>query len=84
MQERLRLALLGCEWQQNLQIVVSGVISADDDTQCVSVFNKTVNTLPDLDLQVEEADVRLIPHADHGARHGAKRCVILSGDTDVM
>ena len=41
-------------------------------------------SLPELDLNIEEADVRLMSHAMHATRTGAKRLVILSGDTDVM
>ena len=35
-------------------------------------------------LTIEEADVRLGPYAIHGTQTGAKRLVILSGDTKVM
>ena len=41
-------------------------------------------TLSELDLTIEEADVQLVPHASHATQTGAKRLVILSGDTDVM
>ena len=37
-----------------------------------------------MDLTIEEADVRLVSHAIHATQTGAKRLVILSGDTDVM
>ena len=38
-------------------------------------------SLSDLVLTIEEADVRLVPHAIHTKPTGAKRCVILSGST---
>ena len=41
-------------------------------------------TLSELDLNIEEADVQLVPHAIHATQTGAKRLAILSGDTDVM
>ena len=37
-----------------------------------------------LDLNLEEADMHLLPHGIHTAHAGAKRLVIISGDTDVM
>ena len=41
-------------------------------------------SLSEFDLTIEEADVRLVPHAIHAKHTGAKRLVILSGDTNVM
>lgn len=41
-------------------------------------------SLPELDLNIKEADLRLMQHAMHATRTEAKRLVILSGDTDVM
>ena len=41
-------------------------------------------SLSELNLTIEEADVRLVPHAIHATQAEAKRLVILSGDTDVM
>ena len=35
----------------------------------------------DLVFTIEEADVRLVPHAIHATQTGAKRCVIISGST---
>ena len=40
--------------------------------------------VPDLDLKIEEADLRLILHAFHAAQTGTKRIVVLSQDTDVL
>ena len=40
-------------------------------------------SLSELDLTIEEADERLVPHAIHETQTGAKRLVILSCDTDV-
>ena len=38
-------------------------------------------SLSDLDLTIEEIDVRLVLHAIHATQTRAKRCVILSGRT---
>ena len=41
-------------------------------------------TLSELDLPIEEAELRLVPHVIHATQTGAKILVIQSGDTDVM
>ena len=51
---------------------------------CQSLKEDCLLSLPDLDLTIEEADVRLVPHAIHATQTGAKRLVFLSSDTDVM
>ena len=51
---------------------------------CQSVQNGEVETLPELDNSIEEADVRLIPHAIHAILASTERIVILSSDTDVL
>ena len=38
-------------------------------------------SLSDLVLTIEEADVRLVPHAIHATQTGAKGYIILSGST---
>ena len=51
---------------------------------CQSLQNGEVETLPELDNNTEEADVRLVPHAIHAVLAGTERIVILSSDTDVL
>ena len=51
---------------------------------CQSLTEGCLMTLSELDLTIEEADVLLVPHVIHATQTGAKRLVILSGDTDVM
>ena len=51
---------------------------------CQSLTEGCLMSLSELDLTIEEADVRLVLHAIHATQTGAKRLVILSGDTDVM
>ena len=51
---------------------------------CQSLTEGCLISLSELVLTIEEADVRLVPHAIHATQTGAKRLVILSDDTDVM
>ena len=51
---------------------------------CQSLTEGCLMSLSELDLTIEEADVRLGPYAIHATQTRAKRLVILSGDTDVM
>ncbi|KAG1675185.1 hypothetical protein GQR58_014808 [Nymphon striatum] len=64
--------------------VASAMGVAPDILLCVSIYMDEINPLPELDVEIEEADVRLIPHVLHAANHGSTRIVILSNDTDVM
>jgi hypothetical protein len=43
-----------------------------------------VRILADLQYSIEEADVRLIPHALPAAQEMKKRIVIISNNTDVL
>ena len=46
---------------------------------------RDINTpLSELDVHIEEADVRMIPHTLHAVNCGASRVVFLSNDTDVV
>lgn len=65
-------------------VVVSAMGVAPDMLPCISVSKDDINPLRELDVEIEEADVRLIPHALHAVNHGSTRIVILSNDTDVM
>ena len=48
---------------------------------CQSLTEGCLVSLSDLNLTIEEADVRLVLHAIHATQTGAKRLVILSGRT---
>ena len=69
-------------------VVLSGTVpngSSDGispNTQ--SVKNRKLSQLADLDSDLEEADVRIIPHAIQAVRNGVMLVVILSSDTDVF
>ncbi|KAL4238796.1 hypothetical protein ACF0H5_003503 [Mactra antiquata] len=66
------------------QVVVSGTMQSRSKLFCTSIMEGECKAFPELDIDIEEADVRLIPHALHATRQGLERCVLLSGDTDVM
>ena len=48
------------------------------------VFSNIGITLPELNVKIEEADVRMIPHALHFVNEGASRVILLSNDTDIV
>ena len=48
------------------------------------VFSNIGITLPELNVKIEEADVRMIPHALHSVNEGASRVILLSNDTDIV
>ena len=69
-----------------VQIILSGTgVAGTDSNPCQCIVGlEQVAALPDLDADIEEADLRLIPHAFHATQEMAKRVVILSNDTDVL
>ena len=48
------------------------------------VFSKIGITLPEVNVKIEEADVRMIPHALHSVNEGASRVILLSNNTDIV
>lgn len=54
------------------------------DQRCQIINQETVSDLPELDIVLEEADVRLIPHTLHAVADGTKRVCLLTNDTDVL
>ena len=64
-------------------IVVSAIGLAEIEP-ARGVFSNIGITLPELNVKIEEADVRMIPHALHSVKGGALRVILLSNDTDVV
>ena len=58
--------------------------SHGENLRCFNLAEGLVAAVPDLDLKIEEADLRVILHAFHAAQTGTKRIVVLSQDTDVL
>ena len=70
-----------------VHVVVSGTgISGRTEVEsCKAIFNKNeVVQVPVLDIDIEEADVRLFPHLSHCVTGGITRVVVLCNDTDVL
>jgi hypothetical protein len=70
----------------DIHIVLSGMAQSGESAslQAQSIKTGSIDSHPELDSDLEEADVRIIPHALHAARNGLQRLVVLSGDTDVF
>ena len=54
-----------------------------DVVACQSVQDSHSEEIQEHYQDIEEADVRIIPHAMHAVKNGARRIVVLSSDTDV-
>ena len=65
-------------------IVVSSLGTSNETQPCKGFFSDSSTTAPVIDATLEEADVKVIPHAFHAVCNGVTRVVILSSDTDVM
>ena len=62
-------------------VVVSGFSSEASEVSCISCCDGYCKNIPELCLNIEEADTRIIPHALHAVDNGIKRLVVLSTDT---
>ena len=67
-----------------VEIVFSPFSAQNLILPCPFLIEGCLISLSELDFTIKEADVRLVPHAIHATQTGAKRLVILSGDTHVM
>ena len=67
-----------------LEIIVSHFCGPDSIVvSCWSMTSRPVE-VPQLKCNVEEADMRIIPHAMHAVKQGKNRIIVLSSDTDVF
>ena len=82
LQELLRETIINMTSQKKILVSAMGI--ASEMKPCMSIWQDTVDSVQELDIQLEEADVRMIPHAMHAVKQGARRVVLLSNDTDVM
>ena len=55
-----------------------------DLENCYCITEGTTHEVPDLMSSQEEADTRLLLHANHAAKSGCKAVVIIADDTDVF
>jgi len=65
------------------EIVLSGT-DGESELPCLVLHNGAIRNEPHLDISIEEADIRLLPHAVWATTQGITRIVILSNDTDVI
>ena len=65
-------------------IILSGYLSnKNDSSKCIQIINGVTNERPDLDDQIEEADIRIILHIAKSVESGLKNVVVVLHDTDV-
>lgn len=81
----LRTWILDNSEKFNSEIVLSGMYDPDRNyTKCIMKKQGVVQEMPELDSMLEEADLRLMPHAMNAAKTGHNLVVLLSNDTDVF
>lgn len=68
---------------EGIEIYLSGV-SGEHSLHSRSVHQGNIKQHEELDLNIEEADLRIIPHIMHATRSDHDRIVVLSNDTDVF
>ena len=65
-------------------LILSGMIVNDDVISAQECIGQTRTIIPELSQRLEEADLRIIPHAKWAVDKGCERLVILANDTDVV
>ena len=71
--------------ENHLNIVLSGYLKDDSGVEaCVQFKDGICFHRPDFNSELEEADVRIVPHISKAIENGCKRVVVLSNDTDVV
>ena len=68
----------------NIRIYTSNISDESEQVPCLSCCDGSLLNRPELSLDIEEADSRILPHAFHAAQQGVKKIVMLSPDTDVF
>ena len=68
----------------NLELVLSGAYGEVEISNCYKICQHNTTAVSSLDLDIEEADVRIIPHALDAVTLGSTRVVLMSNDTDVL
>ena len=66
-------------------VVLSAFLDDDELIPCTKLEDKQHREVSELNVGIEEADLRLLPHAKYPiVRDKAKRIAILSNDTDIL
>ena len=61
---------------KDTNLVLSGIAEGTTDCHCITTSGDVI-PLPELESNIEETDVRLIPHSLHATKAMTKRIVIL-------
>ena len=79
-------SFLSTEWQQDNYRTKLGdkILFVTSEEQCSRITADKVEKAEELKSTQEEADTRLLFHADHAARAGYESVIIASEDTDVF
>lgn len=68
----------------NVEITVSQFSGSEIAKSCYSSMTGLISENRELNTNLEEADVKTIPHASHLVKKGLKSIIVLSQDTDVL
>ena len=68
----------------SLKVFVSGFSSEFVEVAYLSCCDGYCRDIPELCIDIEEADTQIIPHALYAVEHGIQRLMVLSPDTDVF
>ena len=63
-------------------VILSAYMINDDIVPCCELHR--TETIDDLNIEVEEADFLLLPHAKYAVENGTEKIIVLSNDTDVI
>ena len=67
------------------ETILSGKVLGTAPTAALAINDGSITKLHDtLAVNVEEADLRIIPHVFHALKQGMQRVIVLSNDTDVF
>ena len=72
------------ETPSSLKVFVSDLSSESVEVPCLSCCDGYSRDIPELCIDIEEGDTRIISYALHAVEHGIQRLVVLSPDTDVF
>ena len=64
--------------------ILSQLSMENKEYNSINIHDGKVNSMPSLQSEIEEADLRFPMHALESARAGHKKCVVISNDTDVI
>ena len=64
------------------RLILSAIVTAENSIPCYKLNPPEVIT--ELNVDFEEADIRLLPHAKYTVEKGSGKVVVLSNDTDVI